>query len=95
MKHPDSVSLYYSLDQRRRFRDKRRRQGKGDLENTDGAWFAGGPDDPNGRVLRIEPITAELWDGPSSAAAAVFEFARSDKNLMRTTLALLVSWRFG
>ena len=42
---------------------------------TDDIWFAGGPDDPNVRVLRIEPITAELWDGPSSAAA-VFEFAK-------------------
>ena len=47
---------------------------------TDDIWFAGGPDDPNVRVLRVEPITAELWDGQSSVAAAVFEFAKSDKN---------------
>ena len=47
---------------------------------TDDTWFASGPDDPNVRVLRIEPITAELWDGPSSVAAAVFEFAKGDKN---------------
>ena len=47
---------------------------------TDDTWFAGGPDDPNVRVLRIEPVTAELWDGPSSVAAAVFEFAKGDKN---------------
>ena len=44
-------------------------------KKTDDAWFPGGPDDPNVRLLRIEPITAELWDGPSSAAGAVFEFA--------------------
>ena len=43
---------------------------------TDDTWFADGPDDPNVRLLRIEPITAELWDGPSSAAAVVFEFAK-------------------
>ena len=43
-------------------------------KKTDDAWFPGGPDDPNVRLLRIEPITAELWDGPSSAAGAVFEF---------------------
>ena len=43
---------------------------------TDDAWFAGGADDPNVRVLRIEPITAELWDGPSSAAVVAFEFTR-------------------
>ena len=47
---------------------------------TDDTWFADGPDDPNVRVLRIEPVTAELWDGPSNAAAAVFEFVKSDKN---------------
>ena len=43
---------------------------------TDDVWFPGGPDDPNVRLLRIEPITAELWDGPSSAAVVVFEFAK-------------------
>jgi len=37
----------------------------------------GGPDDPNVRVLRVEPVTAELWDGPSSAAGAAFEFAKA------------------
>ena len=45
-------------------------------KNTDDIWLPGGPDDPNVRVLRIEPVTAELWDGPSSAAVAAFEFAK-------------------
>ena len=45
-------------------------------KTTDDIWFPGGPDDPNVRLLRIEPVTAELWDGPSSAAVAVFEFAK-------------------
>ena len=44
-------------------------------KKTDDVWLPGGPDDPNVRVLRMEPITAELWDGPSSAAVASFEFA--------------------
>ena len=41
---------------------------------TDDIWLPGGPDDPNVRVVRVEPITAELWDGPSSAAGAPVEF---------------------
>src|SRR5829696_8940128 len=44
---------------------------------TDDVWWPGGPEDPNARVLRIEPSTAELWDGPSSKAVAVYEFARA------------------
>jgi len=42
---------------------------------TDDIWLPGGPDDPNVRLLRMQPVTAELWDGPSSAAVVVFEFA--------------------
>ena len=45
-------------------------------KKTDDIWLPGGPEDPNVRVLRVEPITAELWDGPSSAAVAAFEFAK-------------------
>ena len=43
---------------------------------TDDTWFPDGPDDPNVRVLRIEPITAELWDGPSSAVVVPFKCAK-------------------
>lgn len=46
-------------------------------KKTDDIWLPGGPDDPNARMLRVEPITAELWDGPSSAAGAAFEFAKA------------------
>jgi hypothetical protein len=28
-------------------------------------------------VLRVSPVTAELWDGPASKAVAVFEFLKS------------------
>ena len=45
--------------------------------STDTAWWPGGPADPNARLLRIEPLTAELWDGPASTAVAVFEFAQA------------------
>jgi general stress protein 26 len=44
---------------------------------TDDVWWPGGPDDPNVRVLRIEPSKAELWDGPSSKAVAAYEFAKA------------------
>jgi general stress protein 26 len=43
---------------------------------TDSAWWSG-PDDPNARLLRIEPRTAELWDGPASSAAAAYEYAKA------------------
>lgn len=46
-------------------------------KTTDDIWLQGGPDDPNVRVLRVEPITAELWDRPSRAAGAAFEFAKA------------------
>ena len=44
---------------------------------TDSVWWPGGPEDPNARVLRIEPSKAELWDGPSNKAVAVYEFAKA------------------
>jgi general stress protein 26 len=43
---------------------------------TDEVWWAG-PNDPNVCLLRIEPLTAELWDGPSSSIVTAFEFARA------------------
>ena len=43
---------------------------------TDNMWWHG-PDDPNVCVLRVTPVTAELWDGPASKAVAVFEFLKS------------------
>jgi general stress protein 26 len=46
-------------------------------KKIDGIWWKGGPDDPNGRVLIIEPLTAELWDGPSNSLVAAFEFAKA------------------
>ena len=45
--------------------------------STDTAWWPSGPADPNARLLRIEPLTAELWDGPASTAVAVFECAKA------------------
>ena len=45
-------------------------------KRTDNMWW-NGPDDPNVCVLRVRPITAELWDGPASAAVAAFEFVKA------------------
>jgi general stress protein 26 len=42
----------------------------------DNLWWSG-PDDPNVCLLRVTPLTAELWDGPASKAVAVFEFVKS------------------
>jgi len=44
---------------------------------TDEVWWPGGPADCNVCLLRIEPQTGELWDGPASTAVAVFEFAKA------------------
>jgi general stress protein 26 len=43
---------------------------------TDNAWW-NGPDDPNVCLLRVRPITAELWDGPASVVVTAFEFAKT------------------
>ena len=46
-------------------------------KKTDDVWWPDGPDDANARVLTIEPVTAELWDGPASSLVAAFEFAKA------------------
>ena len=46
-------------------------------KKTDDIWLQGGPGGPNVRVLRVEPVMGELWDGPSSTAGAAFEFAKT------------------
>ncbi len=45
-------------------------------KETDAMWWTG-PDDPNLCLLRVEPHTAELWDGPANAAVAAFEFVKA------------------
>jgi general stress protein 26 len=45
-------------------------------KTTDNMWWKG-PDDPNVCLLRVTPLTAELWDGPASKAVAAFEFVKS------------------
>ena len=56
--------------------DKRATAATKDIwRKNDDNWFAGGVADPNVRVIRMEPTTAELWDGSSSAAVSAFEFA--------------------
>jgi general stress protein 26 len=46
-------------------------------KTTDDVWWPAGPRDPNVLVLRVEPVLAELWDGPGSALVAAFEFAKA------------------
>ena len=45
-------------------------------KSTDDVWWQG-PNDPNVCVLRVDPVTAELWDGPSSKLIAEFEFVKA------------------
>ena len=45
-------------------------------KSTDNMWWQG-PDDPNVCVLRVTPLTAELWDGPGSRAVATYEFLKA------------------
>ncbi|HEY7246175.1 MAG TPA: pyridoxamine 5'-phosphate oxidase family protein [Xanthobacteraceae bacterium] len=45
-------------------------------KSTDRVWW-NGPEDPNVCVVLVRPLTAELWDGPASAAVASFEFAKA------------------
>jgi general stress protein 26 len=45
-------------------------------KSTDDVWWSG-PDDPNVCVLRVQPLIAELWDGPSSMAVAALELAKA------------------
>ena len=45
-------------------------------KSSDSLWWSG-PDDPNLRLLQLDPHTAELWDGPASAAVAMFEFVKA------------------
>jgi len=45
-------------------------------KSSDNVWWSG-PDDPNVCVLKITPLTAELWDGPASKAVAIFEFVKA------------------
>lgn len=44
---------------------------------TDEVWWPDGPGSPDVSLLRIEPVTAELWDGPASAAVTAFEFVKA------------------
>jgi general stress protein 26 len=45
-------------------------------KSSDDAWW-NGPHDPNVCVLRVRPLTAELWDGPASKAEVIREFAKA------------------
>ena len=42
----------------------------------DNMWWKG-PDDLNACVLRVTPLTAELWYGPASNAVAAFELVKA------------------
>lgn len=41
------------------------------------AFFPGGVDDPNLTLLKVTPVRAEYWDGPSSGIGKIVAFART------------------
>ncbi len=41
------------------------------------AWFPGGVDDPDLRVLRVDVTAAEYWDSPSSTLVHLIGFAKA------------------
>ncbi|UWU75428.1 pyridoxamine 5'-phosphate oxidase family protein [Bradyrhizobium huanghuaihaiense] len=50
---------------------------KAGWRKSDEVWWPDGPGSPDVSLLRIEPSTAELWDGPASAAVTAFEFVKA------------------
>ncbi len=46
-------------------------------KKTDDVWWPQRENDPNVRVLRLDPATAELWDGPKNSVVAAYEFAKA------------------
>jgi general stress protein 26 len=54
-------------------------------KSTDNMWWRG-PDDPNVGVLRVRPLTAELWDGPSSKAVVALESIKAKLTGEKPTL---------
>lgn len=39
------------------------------------AWFPNGAEDPDATILALTPVTAEIWDGPSSGVLVAFKLA--------------------
>ncbi|HEY7299645.1 MAG TPA: pyridoxamine 5'-phosphate oxidase family protein [Xanthobacteraceae bacterium] len=66
---------YLSISARAEIRDDRGKAAE-IWKSSDGVWW-NGPEDPNVCVIRVRPLTAELWDGPASEAVAAFEFAKA------------------
>lgn len=71
-----AANAYLSVTARAQLR-KDPEKAKEIWKSTDNLWWPGGPDDPNVCLLRIEPMTTELWDGPSSKAVAFYEMAKA------------------
>ena len=46
-------------------------------KKADEVWWKGGASDPDLRVMRLDPVMAELWDGPSNTLVAAYEFAKA------------------
>ena len=41
------------------------------------AWFEGGPDDPDVRVLEVQPVRAEYWRSDDNSVIALWEIGKA------------------
>jgi general stress protein 26 len=69
------AKAYLSITGRARVLDDHAKA-TGIWRRTDNIWWQG-PDDPNVRVIRLDPERAELWDGPADVVLATFELAKA------------------
>lgn len=81
----DTVNLAFSDESRSTFTSitaratlSHDRQRKEDLWSVMARpWFPKGVDDPDLAVLRLEPVKAEIWDGPDSTVLRMIAMAAS------------------
>lgn len=81
----DTVNLAFSDESRSTFTSitaratlSEDRQRKQDLWSVMARpWFPQGVDDPDLAVLRLEPVKAEIWDGPDSTVLRMIAMAAS------------------
>lgn len=72
----DSRSTFTSVTARATLSDDRQR--KEDLWSIMARpWFSQGVEDPDLAVLRLEPVKAEIWDGPDSSVLRMIAAAAS------------------
>jgi general stress protein 26 len=55
-------------------------------KSSDDVWWPNRSQDENVRVLRLDPILADLWDGPASSAEAKSEMSQAKRTREKPNL---------